>query len=193
MPGIEADDRRSGERGRERHGRLLHWCQLWRGRSRISRSRNRLRCRFRLVSGCRLLNPPEEPATRKSENGESQDQQRPGQRDSPRSDLRFRTGLRHAWNRTRSAVLAPGALEVDPALVLALAPGRAGTGRGSRSETRPVAPLSSRHDQSSASSGRRACGLGKLSLRQSFMPVTRRAHHPPCRPRQVLHPGYTLK
>lgn len=90
-------------------------------------------------------------------------------------------------------VLAPGPLEVDPALVLALALGRAGTGRGSRSETRPVAPLSSCHDQSSASSGRRACGLGKLSLRQSFMPVTRRAHHPPFRPRQVLHPGYTLK
>ena len=86
-------------------------------------------------------------------------------------------------------VLAPGPLEDDPASVLALAPGRPRTGRESRSATRPVAPLSSRHDQSSASSGRRACGLGKLSLRQSSMPVTRRAHHPPCRPRQVLHPG----
>ena len=162
MPGIEADDRAARAKpAGSGIGRLLHRCQLRRGRSRISRSWNCLRCRFRLVSGCRRLNTPEEPATRKSENGQSQDQQRPSQRDSPRSDLRFRTGLRHARNRTRSASLGAGAsrgrYRACPCLSSRSRPDGS---RESRSETRPVAPLSSRHDQSSASSGRRACGLG---------------------------------
>lgn len=90
-------------------------------------------------------------------------------------------------------VLEPAPLEVAPALLLVLVPGRARTGSRSRSATCPAESQPSRHAQSSASSGRRACGLGKLSLRHSFMPVTRRAHHPPCRFRQVNHPGYTLK
>src|SRR5215218_2327097 len=74
----------------------------------------------------------------------------------------------------------PDAREDSPLSIPVRAPRRLRTLPSSRSETRPLEVRSSRHDQSSASSGRRACGRGKLSLRQLSIPVTRRT--PPSLP-----------
>src|SRR5215213_7578562 len=90
-------------------------------------------------------------------------------------------------------VLVAEPVAVDPARVLDLVFCGVWAESGLESKTRRLVAGSSRHDQSSASSGRRACGRGKFSLRQSFIPITRGAHDPPCRPRQFRHPGYTLK